>query len=329
MPGRIRTIKPELRELLAFASLSDGAARLFLMLPTMADDKGRCPAAPSQLAGAVFFVKQRSANVVGQLLAELEAAELIRRYQTKGGSFLEIAGWSDKGSATYQFIKKPHPFRFPAPEWETETPGETRVEHRPDSPDLEQRSSNSEREPESERDRCSELSPSSPPPPAPGGWVPPAGGRAEAAIQDRIGSGELTDAQVRRSIAKFWDTAAARGKSYGEAHADAAIAKWIRDERASTKRSRDKLRLPVDEDGAYPEYFTRALSKSRVPEHPYGWALEGDDGELWIFDGRLFNGSVVDSNDAQHSELLEDAREFIVAGRRAWDFKPSPRRGDT
>jgi hypothetical protein len=112
----IRSIKGELREHLPFASLTDPAARLFVMLYTLADDGGRCPASPSYLAGAVFFARQKSANVIGQLITELEAADLVRRYVAKGGTFIQIVGWSDKGSPTYQYIKPPHYLRYPAPE---------------------------------------------------------------------------------------------------------------------------------------------------------------------------------------------------------------------
>lgn len=112
----IRSIKGELREHLPFASLTDAAARLFVMLYTLADDGGRCPASPSYLAGAVFFARQKSANVIGQLIGELEAADLVRRYSAKGGIFIQIVGWSDKGSPTYQYIKPPHYLRYPAPD---------------------------------------------------------------------------------------------------------------------------------------------------------------------------------------------------------------------
>jgi hypothetical protein len=135
MAGRIRTIKPELAAWLPFAALTDGAARLFVMLYTLADDAGRCPASPSFIAGQVFYARQRSANVIGQLLAEIEEASLIRRYSTKGGTFLEVVGWSDKESPTYQYIKRPHPQRYPAPPWnQTSTPTttETSTETTPD-----------------------------------------------------------------------------------------------------------------------------------------------------------------------------------------------------
>jgi len=116
MAGRIRSLKPELREYAPFATLTDGAARLFLMLFTIADDRGRTPASPAFLAGAVFFSRAKPTNVIGQLLAELEGASLVRLYSVKAGQYLEVVGWSDKGHPNYQYIKKPQPSRYPAPE---------------------------------------------------------------------------------------------------------------------------------------------------------------------------------------------------------------------
>jgi len=115
MAGRIRTIKPELRELAAFAALTDGAARLFLMLYTIADDDGRCPAEPSYLGGAVFFSRPRPPNVVGGLLAEIAAAGLVSLYEVKGARYLAITGWREERSPTHQRISKPQPARYPAP----------------------------------------------------------------------------------------------------------------------------------------------------------------------------------------------------------------------
>lgn len=115
MAGRIRSLKPELRENAAVACLSDAAARLYLLLPTLADDEGRLPAGASFLAGAIFFGKPRAPAQVGRLLVEIEAAGLVRRYEMNAAPFLEIVGWSSKGGPMYQLIRHPHPFRYPAP----------------------------------------------------------------------------------------------------------------------------------------------------------------------------------------------------------------------
>lgn len=115
MAGRIRSIKPELREHLPFASLSDGAARLYLMLFTLADDAGRCPASAGFLAGAVFYAKPRSTASIGRLIAEISAAGLVRLYHVNGAPFVEIVDWRVRGSVVHQRIDKPQPERYPGP----------------------------------------------------------------------------------------------------------------------------------------------------------------------------------------------------------------------
>lgn len=129
MAGRIRTLKPELRELAEFAALSDGAARLFLMLYTLVDDAGRCPAGASFLSGAVFFAKPRSAASIGRLISELERASLVSQYAVDGSPFIEITGWRVQGSAVHQRISKPQPTRYPAPESNRSAPKRGIVPH--------------------------------------------------------------------------------------------------------------------------------------------------------------------------------------------------------
>lgn len=115
MAGRIRTIKPELREHDGFSGLSDGAARLFLMLYTLVDDTGSCPADPGFLAGAVFFRRPKPLPTIGRLLLEIETAGLVRRYEVARAPFLTIVGWSEKGTVTHQRIEKPQGPRYPQP----------------------------------------------------------------------------------------------------------------------------------------------------------------------------------------------------------------------
>src|SRR5205814_1805290 len=104
--GRIRSVKPELIQHPKFGTLTDGAARLFYGLLGLADDHGNCPAAPSFLAGQIFWGRQRSAGAIGKLLVELEVAGWISRYSADGGEYLTIAHWALKGSVTYQLIDK-------------------------------------------------------------------------------------------------------------------------------------------------------------------------------------------------------------------------------
>lgn len=123
MAGRIRSIKPELREWFAFASLSDGAARLFLMLYTIVDDEGRAPAQPAYLAGQIFFAKVRPPGQIAKMLGEIASAGLVEVYAAGGGVFLQIVGWDpdpsqsdiDQLPPTRQRIEKRQPSRYPGP----------------------------------------------------------------------------------------------------------------------------------------------------------------------------------------------------------------------
>lgn len=115
MAGRIRSVKPELIADAQFAALTDGAARLYYGLLAVVDDCGRCPAAPSFLAGQIFWGRQRSAGAIGRLLAELAASGIVELYSVRGGRYLQIAGWSDKTSCKYQRIDKHQGERYPAP----------------------------------------------------------------------------------------------------------------------------------------------------------------------------------------------------------------------
>jgi hypothetical protein len=113
--GRIRCVKPELIQQPWFGTLTDAAARTFYGLLGVVDDFGRCAAGPAFIAGQIFWGAQRSANAIGRQLAELERAGIIRRYAARGGEYLEILGWFDKGGPLYQQINKPQGERFPAP----------------------------------------------------------------------------------------------------------------------------------------------------------------------------------------------------------------------
>lgn len=244
MAGRIRSIKPELRELLAFAQLSDGAARLFLMLYTLVDDHGRCPASASFLAGAVFFARRTSAQAIGRLIAELDAAKLISPYEVNRAPYVEVLGWHDKASPTHQRIDKPQPSRYPAPPWfrsetgsATSSGTDSKTDLRPPTSDLdrvagpgEERegtgtgtatgSARTEPVPEDHR------SPAALPTP---GLTP--GGAAEKEARKRIAAGELEHSDVHRCVAKFGEQTS-RQSFNGDKHRDAALAKWIRNERA-------------------------------------------------------------------------------------------------
>lgn len=120
--GRIRSVKPELQQQPWFATLTDAAARTYYGLLGVVDDYGRCAADPLFVAGQIFWGQQRSAIAIGRQLAELERAGVIRRYRARGGEYLEILGWFDKGGPLYQHINKPQGERFPAPESDDDRP---------------------------------------------------------------------------------------------------------------------------------------------------------------------------------------------------------------
>jgi hypothetical protein len=241
--GRIRTVKPELIQQPWFATLSDSAARTYYGLLGVVDDFGRCGAAPSYIAGQIFWGSQRSANKIGKQLAELEREGIIRRYTVKGGEYLEIVGWFDKGGPLYQQINKPQGERFPAPSSDQDGPGA-----RPDTgPDLDPIRSRVEPEGETTRgeaDREREAPAPAPAPaiplcdgkpsPCPAGWMPAGTDQNSDAVDDAIENGVDLDAE----LTAFRDYEPS--KPMNEVDRNAAWRRWIRRARAP---SRDDERL--------------------------------------------------------------------------------------
>lgn len=275
--ARIRTLKPELRELAAFACLSDAAARLFLMLYTLADDAGRCPAGASFLAGAVFFGKPRAPNQVGRMIAELEAAALVRRYEVNGAPFVEIEGWGLKGSPTYQVIKHPHPQRYPAPSWDSGTQSGTQDGTRERPTDQDQRSASASASPKASA-IAAQLAADSTLPPAAGSLRLPAGGSWDltvAVARERVAAGELEWVDVQRCIDSFVAKCDASAPD-----ADRRLASWIRKQRrggASTGARRSDLVL---------------AERTRIPDAivmpPMQWCIpdERDPTLWWLGEGQ-------------------------------------------
>lgn len=111
--GRIRSIRPEVLTDFTIASLPDLAHRLLFGLYSLVDDAGRAPADPAFVAGAILWAVPRSADEVARAMALLVERELIKTYEVKGVALLEIAGWFDDKSATYQRIEKPQPSKLP------------------------------------------------------------------------------------------------------------------------------------------------------------------------------------------------------------------------
>jgi hypothetical protein len=115
MAGRIRCIKPELIATQRFAGLSDAAKVLYYGLLALVDDDGNCPAGSAFLNGQIFYARPRSAVSIGKLVAELEAAGWVSRYEVDRAQYVAMVGWSEKGSITYQKIDRYQGARFPAP----------------------------------------------------------------------------------------------------------------------------------------------------------------------------------------------------------------------
>lgn len=107
--ARIRTIKPEMSGHPTLAKVSRDARLLMVWLITDADDVGRVVASPKRLAGQLYPLDEDvDAAMVSGWLDELEAVGLIERYESGGGKYLEVVGWSD-----HQLISKPTPSRLP------------------------------------------------------------------------------------------------------------------------------------------------------------------------------------------------------------------------
>lgn len=112
--GRIRSVRPEVLSTVEIASLPDYVHRVFFGLYSLVDDEGRAPADPSYVAGQVTWARPRELHETVDALAQLVSRELIRTYEVAGVWYLEIVGFLDDKSATYQRIEKPQPSRLPA-----------------------------------------------------------------------------------------------------------------------------------------------------------------------------------------------------------------------
>ena len=88
--ARIRTLKPEIHQDEAVGELSDAAFRLYVGLITQADDLGRTKGDPRLLGAQVWPYQPKTAEQIREWLAELDRAELIRRYDHAGRPFVQI-----------------------------------------------------------------------------------------------------------------------------------------------------------------------------------------------------------------------------------------------
>lgn len=120
MAGRIRTLKPEILEDEKTAGLSDTAFRLFVSLILLADDHGNLRAQPSWLTGVIFWAREAGAPV-GEAIAEIERAGLVRLYREREQLYAHIRGWSK--NQRIDKIGRPRVPK-PPPEDVIEKPGE-------------------------------------------------------------------------------------------------------------------------------------------------------------------------------------------------------------
>lgn len=107
--SRIRSIKPEILEDEAAASLSSDAWRLWVSMWVMADDVGRLRAADKFLKAKVFW--GRSDVDCHAALAELVAAGFVHLYKVDGQWFAEVRNFRK-----HQRIEKPQPPKYPGPD---------------------------------------------------------------------------------------------------------------------------------------------------------------------------------------------------------------------
>lgn len=106
--ARIRTVKPEIHEDEAMEVLSDSAFRLFIGCITRSDDAGRLLGNPQLLGSKIWPYNPRPPEEVEQLLAELDRAGLVQRYEHDGRQLIFLPGFTAN-----QRIEKPQPSKLP------------------------------------------------------------------------------------------------------------------------------------------------------------------------------------------------------------------------
>jgi hypothetical protein len=240
MAGRIRSIKPELRELAAFAALTDRAVRLYFGILSLVDDTGRCPAGASFLAGAIWFARPCAANLVGKALAELATAKIVSPYEVNGAPFLEIVGWTVQGGPTHQRIEKPQPGRYPRPRSNHSGNGsgnDSGTDLRSQITDLRPPTPLGVAVARTQREisGAEALSlPASSAPPT--GFQPAASSPGAKALAELLGNGRLTREQADEELAKF--PAHAEAEGWPRSTWDSRSATWLRNAAAYYAKQR-------------------------------------------------------------------------------------------
>lgn len=108
MSRRIRTIKPEILDDEATASLGDSAFRIFIAIVTFCDDEGRFRANPRLLQSQIYWARPKNPKEFDKALSELSG--LITFYSVRGQHYGSVNGWS-----RHQRINRPTPSALPSP----------------------------------------------------------------------------------------------------------------------------------------------------------------------------------------------------------------------
>ena len=108
--GRIRSIKPEFPQSESIGNLSRDARLLFIQIWTVVDDLGRPRAASRMLASLLYPYDSDAGELMEGWLQELEAENLIQRYEVDGSQYLEVVKW-----LKHQKIDHPSKSRLPDP----------------------------------------------------------------------------------------------------------------------------------------------------------------------------------------------------------------------
>lgn len=93
--ARIRSVKPEIHQDEEVGVLTDSAFRLFIGLITLADDYGRQKGGIRLLAAQVWPYRPEMVGEIEGLLAELDDADLIYRYEVDGKPYVGLASWNE------------------------------------------------------------------------------------------------------------------------------------------------------------------------------------------------------------------------------------------
>lgn len=111
MANRIRTIKPEILEDEKTAFLSHLEYRLFTGAWIVADDYGNLRGDPDYIRCQIVWASKETRDTVAEALAELERAELVRRYTVRGQTYYHILNFHK-----HQRIDKPGKPKCPGPD---------------------------------------------------------------------------------------------------------------------------------------------------------------------------------------------------------------------